>query len=70
MAEPCRDDEHEWGPPRRMSARSGPLDGEWVLQECRRCNAGAVSRTDGADGLPNLLAALGVEAVPEPRDLT
>ena len=54
----CPDDEHDFGPEREMVAAHGPMEGRWVVEECRSCNMARLAPKDGGDALGPLLAKL------------
>jgi len=43
------DADHEWLPPRRYTA-TGPMEGEWFVQDCRLCNAACILDQAGGAG--------------------
>jgi hypothetical protein len=47
-----------FGPPRLFAARSGPLDGDWLVEGCTSCNAFTLRPRDGGDAMGPLRAAL------------
>jgi len=41
--------DHDWLPPRRFTA-TGPMEGEWFVQDCRLCNAACILDQPGQAG--------------------
>jgi hypothetical protein len=50
--------DHDWGPGRPVVASKGPMEGDWIVRSCQRCNSGLLARADGEDGIDQLLAHL------------
>lgn len=55
--QPARD--HDFGPPRKYAAITGPMSGTWTVRDCLRCAAAElVSAEDPAGSLGHILGAL------------
>jgi hypothetical protein len=59
---------HEWGPPRLARAEGGPLEGDWIVEECLRCKTIGLQSAAGdgfdVERIIAQLAALGCDPRP------
>jgi hypothetical protein len=63
------DCEHQWVHPRLATAAAGPLDGEWLVEACRRCGATSLKPLHGGDGFWPIVAWLEAAGCdPHPAD--
>jgi hypothetical protein len=63
----CPNHEHDLGDPYPTTAKEGPLEGDWLVYPCSRCDAyamGVRDRDDDALGL--LLEQFRLMGLPEP----
>jgi hypothetical protein len=54
---------HEWERPRLVRFRHGPMEGDWITEECSGCDANAIHSTAAGDGhdLERLRAQFGID---------
>lgn len=55
----CPDGElHIWSVERVFVVDAGPMEGDWFVTSCERCNSGMIRPIDGGSGIENFLAEL------------
>jgi hypothetical protein len=53
----CPNDEHDFGDSYITIAKSGPMEGEWIVTPCRRCDAFTMGAKEGREDAVVLLQA-------------